>query len=123
MKLYLAGPMRLKPAYNAFAFHDTATELRQHGYDVVTPIEIDNRVDPTFDHQIHKATPKQVKMFQHASLIELAKCDGVAMLPGWRESKGVQTELDLACAFRIPCGEVLVWLCLAKNRNVKSKGV
>ena len=118
MRLYLASPMRSRPAYNAFAFHDTATELRLHGYEVITPIEIDNRVDPTFDHRIHKATPEQVEKFQHACLVELAKCDGVALLSGWRESKGVQTELDLACAFQIPCGEVAVWLWVAR-RNVK----
>lgn len=119
MRLYLAGPMRSLPAYNAFAFHDAATELRQHGYEVITPIEIDNRVDPAFDHRIHIATPEQVKKFQHASLIELAKCDGVALLSGWRKSVGVQTELDLACAFQITCGEVALWLWLAKNRRAK----
>ena len=84
MKLYVAGPMRGMPQYNRAAFEANAYVLRQAGYDVVTPIEVDRRVDPAFDHAIHVATPKQIARFQAESMAELARCDGVALLPGWR---------------------------------------
>jgi hypothetical protein len=117
MKLYVAGPMRGKPQYNRAAFADAAAELRHAGYDVITPIEIDRRVDPWFDHATHVATPEQVARFQAESMAVLAKCDGLAMLPGWRGSAGTMQEIDLACSLRIPCGEVPVWLWVAKNRK------
>jgi nucleoside 2-deoxyribosyltransferase len=113
MKLYVAGPMRGMPQYNRAAFEANAYVLRQAGYDVVTPIEVDRRVDPAFDHAIHVATPKQIARFQAESMAELARCDGVALLPGWRGSVGTMQEIDLACSLRIPCGELPVWLWVA----------
>lgn len=117
MKLYIAGPMTGYPAHNADAFHVAVVTLRAAGYQVVTPIEVDRRVDPTFLHRTDTATPEQVARFQAASMCELATCDGVAMIPGWRESRGTQQELDLACSLCIPCGEVAVWVWVAKNRR------
>ena len=46
VKLYLAGPMSNKQHYNADRFALAASILRSYGYAVVTPIEIDRRVDP-----------------------------------------------------------------------------
>ena len=113
MRLYLAGPMTNKPHYNADRFALAASILRSYGYAVVTPIEIDKRVDPTFDHYAHRATAEQIARFQAASMAEMATCDGVALLPGWRDSEGTVREVDMAMRLKIQCAEIPAWIGLA----------
>jgi hypothetical protein len=110
VKLYVAGPMRLRPAYNAPAFAAAAASLRQAGYEVITPIETDQRVDPTFDHYRHTATPEQIAQFQVESSLAMAGCDGVALLPGWEASKGTAAELDLARRWGMEVREAGEWV-------------
>jgi hypothetical protein len=113
VKLYLAGAMRGKPAYNAAAFGIEAIRLRSAGYRVVTPIEIDRRVCPTFCHYCHVATAEQVAQFQAASMAELATCDGVALLDGWEASAGTAQEIALARSLRLTVGTVDEWMAVA----------
>jgi len=113
VKLYLAGPMRTKPAYNAAAFGVEAMRLRAAGYRVRTPIEIDREVDPTFCHYCHVATAEQVARFQAASMTELATCDGVALLDGWETSAGTAEEIALARSLRLDVRTVDEWIAEA----------
>ena len=41
--------------------------------------------------------------------------DGVAMLPGWEDSKGARIEHDLAAELGIPCKTVDEWIEEARN--------
>ena len=120
MRLYLAGPMTNKPHYNADRFALAASILRSYGYAVVTPIEIDRRVDPTFDHYAHRAAAEQIARFQAASMAEMATCDGVALLPGWRDSKGTMREVDMAMRLKIQCAEIPAWIRRVKGKTVSA---
>lgn len=42
-RVYLAGPMSGKPSYNAFAFTEARTHLRNDGWSVYCPSEADRR--------------------------------------------------------------------------------
>lgn len=108
MKVYLAGPMRGIPKFNFPAFHKAAKKLRKQGYTVFNPAEKDTERHGT---DIGKDNPtgdeaKAVK--DHGFNLRVAlgddlewickHADAVALLPGWRKSKGAKAEKATANA-------------------------
>ena len=86
VKVYLAGPMTGLPDFNMPAFHAAADRLRHNGWDVVNPAEhFDGRTDLPRD------------MYLRADLAELVKCNAIAFLPGWQDSRGATMEYFVAC--------------------------
>lgn len=111
MKVYVAGPMTGIPQFNYPAFVDLANALRQRGYDVVSPAELD---DPS-DKAAALASPDGA-MLQYsegtgktwgdflARDVKLLADDGieaVVVLPGWEQSRGARLETFVANAL---CG-------------------
>lgn len=99
--LYLAGPMRGIPFYNAPAFDNAAKALRKRGYTIVSPADLDRDeydVDfslcPTGTEDPALLPPLPTLLLR--DLWELSKCDGIALLPGYEKSKGAMTELAFA---------------------------
>lgn len=43
-------------------------------------------------------------------LVKLVECDGVATLPGWKDSKGASLEVHVARELGMPVGAVWAWL-------------
>ncbi|AQG98323.1 hypothetical protein A9R05_05420 [Burkholderia sp. KK1] len=83
-RVYLAGPMSGYPELNFPAFHAEAARLRALGFDVVNPAEIDVGPNPDW------------LTAMRADIRELVTCDGIALLPGWEQSRGAQVEHTLA---------------------------
>lgn len=83
MRVYLSGPMAGLPEHNFPAFHAHAKKLREAGYDVVNPAEIDN-------------AGKTWEGCLRADLREMCTCDAIALMPGWETSKGANLELHVA---------------------------
>lgn len=98
MKLYLAGPMSGIKDFNFPAFHAAATVLRGLGHSVWSPAERDEAegFNPTTD----KAQP--LRHYMRFDLPAVLDCDAVAVLPGWRKSKGAQLEVHVATQCSIP---------------------
>jgi hypothetical protein len=84
MKLYIAGPMSGYAELNFPAFHAEAARLRALGYEIVNPAEIDIGPDPDW------------LSCMRADIRELVTCDGIALLPGWDQSRGATVEHTLA---------------------------
>lgn len=84
MRTYLAGPMTGHPELNFPLFHAEAKRLRDCGHDVVNPAEIN--VDPA----------KGWTECMRADIAELVKCEAIAMLPGWQQSRGASLEHHIA---------------------------
>ncbi|WP_250489965.1 DUF4406 domain-containing protein [Caballeronia sp. INML2] len=84
MKLYIAGPMSNLPELNFPAFHAEAARLRAMGFEIVNPAEIDVGPNPDW------------LTAMRADIRELVTCDGIALLPGWEQSKGANVEHTLA---------------------------
>ncbi|WP_250865650.1 DUF4406 domain-containing protein [Caballeronia sp. INSB1] len=84
MKLYVAGPMSGFPELNFPAFHAEAARLRVLGFEIVNPAEIN--ADPTAGWLD----------CMRADIKQLVDCDGIALLPGWEQSKGATVEHALA---------------------------
>lgn len=94
-RVYIAGPMRGVPLFNFPAFDEATAHARSLGLDAVSPAEMDRErgVDP--------ARPETFTKFDYRDALardvaELFKCDAIALLPGWRASKGANLELAVA---------------------------
>ena len=90
-KVYLAGPMSGLPDNNYPAFNAEAARLRALGYFVENPAE---------------NTPPECGSWQgwmRLSIRQMLTCDIVALLPGWRNSRGASIEYNLAQKLCIEC--------------------
>jgi hypothetical protein len=88
MKLYLSGPMTGIPEFNFPAFHKAAASLRASGYEVVNPAELDAA----------DTTPMAWEDYLRRDLRVLLDCQGIALLPGWENSRGAKLESTVALA-------------------------
>lgn len=84
MKLYLAGPMSNIPELNFPLFHAETARLRGLGYQIVNPAEVN--ADPTAGWLA----------CMRDDIEQLVRCDGVATLHGWENSRGAKIERNLA---------------------------
>ena len=108
MKIYLAGPMRGKPEFNFPAFFRVTARLREAGHEVFNPAEKDNEKHGTDISKGNQEGRVDVAASQHGfSLREAlgadlawicAEAEAVALLPGWRNSKGATAEYATAVA-------------------------
>lgn len=106
-RVYIAGPMSGLPQFNLPAFDEAAAQLRDEGYDVVSPAEMD---DPTIraislaspDGNIntlesHGETWAQF-LARDVALVAGGEFHALFVLPGWERSRGARLETFLARA-------------------------
>lgn len=109
-KIYIAGPMSGLPALNYPAFHAKAIELRAAGHHVENPAE---NPEPHCGSWLG---------YMRMALVQIARCDAVVMLPGWKKSRGARIEHQLASSLGLEviedrpapedfgaCGNVGMW--------------
>ena len=84
VRLYLAGPMSGIEALNFPAFNAAAAALRDRGFLIDNPAEI--CPDPA----------TQWRDCMRADIKVLVDCDGIALLPGWENSRGATLERTIA---------------------------
>jgi hypothetical protein len=87
-KLYLSGPMTGISQFNFPAFNRAAQSLRASGYEVVNPAEMDEA----------DATPQTWEQYLRRDIRVLLDCEGIALLPGWENSRGAKLEARIALA-------------------------
>lgn len=97
--IYIAGPMSGLPGNNYPAFRKAASELRAAGYRVLNPAE--NRTPDT---------GTSWEDWLRVSLRQVTHADGVALLPGWENSRGADLEWDVAIRLNIIAMPVEHWL-------------
>jgi hypothetical protein len=83
MIIYISGPMSGIPDLNFPAFAAAASRLRNIGYTVINPAEIEQPV-------------KEWSACMREDIKQLMLADAVAVLPGWALSKGATIEVNLA---------------------------
>lgn len=121
MKIYLAGPMRGYPQFNFPEFDKAASALRASGHEVFSPAEHDRT---TYGASMEVSNQEgseekaavdygfDIRKAMEADLTWICRnADAVALLPGWKKSRGATAEQACAIAINIK----VVYLDPAKN--------
>lgn len=90
-RLYICGPMTGYCQDNYPAFNAEATRLRALGYHVENPAENEKPKCGTWEGYLRN------------SVQQMLRCDYVALLPGWPDSKGAVLERSLATRLGMRC--------------------
>lgn len=96
MRIYVCGPVSDVPRLNRPAFERAAYKLEAAGH---TPIVPHWFVPPDAEWQAA----------MRRSIETLVKCDAVALLDGWQESKGARIECRLAKELGMQAATVDLW--------------
>lgn len=108
-RVYVAGPMSGYKNWNFEAFDAAAADLRQRGYEVINPVDLDRDVgfDPATSSPEDFDLPAAIRRDVEA----LVTCQAIVMLPGHENSKGATAERHVAQWVGI---DVLVYPSLVK---------
>lgn len=109
MRVYIAGPMTGLPLFNFPAFDYARDQWRDAGWEVVSPADLTRTLwrerfeaefDPASTDPAISAGGDIYRDFLREDLREIVTCDAIALLPGWRASRGVAVELTVARAMK-----------------------
>lgn len=96
MIIYIAGPMRGYPKFNFPAFDKAAEVLREMGYGVISPAELDR--DAGFNEDNERLPVGFLQQAMRRDIQALLEADAIMLLPDWEKSEGVAIELAVARA-------------------------
>jgi hypothetical protein len=98
IKYYLAGPMSGIPQFNFPMFFRVGKRLREMGYDIVSPAEIDCKEDGDAALKSKDGDPKEASrswgdfLARDVKLLADGGITGIIFLPGWETSSGAKLE-------------------------------
>lgn len=95
--LYCSGPMSGIEGHNFPAFDAAAAVLRKTGFVVINPADRGIVYGWSWEDYLRH------------DLRDLLACEGVAVLPGWEDSRGASLEVHVARALSIPVKPVEEW--------------
>lgn len=100
MKLYVAGPMSSigPPTWNFPLFNRVAAELSDAGYAVINPADKGVIDGWTWSDYLRE------------DIRALVDCQGVAVLDGYRESKGAMLEIHVATELGMEVRHWTLWI-------------
>ena len=93
-KVYISGPMSGLPDHNYPAFAKAARELREAGYEVVNPAELDRPGEITWEDHMR------------VDIAAMMDCTAICILPGSDASKGAMLERMIASKLGFYAGTV-----------------
>jgi len=90
-RYYISGPMTGIRNFNYRGFYEVADDLRQFGFDVASPSEIDFK---SLGETYRGSLSSHVYLEQGLEL--LSKCDHIVMFGRWKRSFGATVEVETA---------------------------
>jgi|SRR6185437_7211526 len=110
-RVYIAGPMTGIPKFNIPAFDEAARDLRERGYTVFSPAELDNQETRAAALASDDGAPGSGTtngetwgdfLARDVKLIADEGIEGIVCLEGWERSKGARLETYVASLSGIP---------------------
>jgi hypothetical protein len=97
MVIYLSGPMSGKPDYNRAAFNAAASRLRNDGHKVFNPAEFKGNIWWKWSDFVAYDVAVMIQGYS-SEFNGKPECpfDCLALLDGWRDSKGARLEYIVA---------------------------
>lgn len=97
MRVYLAGPMSSMPQMNFPAFYTAAVRLRELGWDVVSPAELDDEQDAAIAlrSETHPTKTWGDFLARDVKIIADGGIEGIVFLPRWWQSRGARLEATI----------------------------
>lgn len=95
-RIYISGPMTgIEPREYRRRFREAETILRRHGYGCINPCRVWPCRFPWLYRLMNALLGKRLAyavVLCYDLLLLMTRADGIAMLPGWRASRGAQIE-------------------------------
>lgn len=105
IRVYLAGPMSGRPAFNRRGFEEAAYAARMRGFEPINPHEVDPSHDgpcPLGPTMVYRGQEHPYGCWLKAALRLMLTCEAVLMLPLWHMSTGATLEHQVAQACSMP---------------------
>lgn len=130
--LYVAGPMTGIKDYNYPHFREVGDALRDCGYTVLNPVEVDamhlaerSMVDSSFRHvcaDCDEGRKHEWHWYMRRTLKMMLEADGVALLRGWERSRGAKVEVEVAKALGMPHHAWQNWVLRVREQDTEKPG-
>jgi len=95
-KIYLSGPMTgIEPREYRRRFREAETILRRHGYGCINPCRVWPCRFPWLYRLMNALLGKRLTyavILAYDLILLMTRADGIAMLPGWEQSRGARIE-------------------------------
>ena len=103
MRVYIAGPMRGRPQFNFPAFDAARDRLLAAGHEPLNQADRDRELLCPWvnagETHFNDDVMRWVKTYFHLDVRDVLRCDAVAVLPGWQDSRLGKAEIYLAIEF------------------------
>jgi hypothetical protein len=97
-RIYCSGPMTGHPNNNYEAFDRNTKFLRDSGWDVISPAEMDAELGVDPNQPFSEEQYLNVIKHDYAALLT---CDAIAFMPGFEKSRGAKLESDFANVLKL----------------------
>ena len=95
-RIYISGPMTgIEPREYRRRFREAEAILRRHGYGCINPCRVWPCRFPWLYRLMNALLGKRLTyavILAYDLLLLMTRADGIAMLPGWEQSRGAQIE-------------------------------
>ena len=95
-RIYISGPMTgIEPREYRRRFREAETILRRHGYGCINPCRVWPCRFPWLYRLMNALLGKRLTyavILAYDLILLMTRADGIAMLPGWRASRGANIE-------------------------------
>lgn len=95
--VYISGPITKNPKGNARAFQEATDKIRELGFEVVSPSELDEEADLLTEElaKVNSGSKEWAQLLVR-DILHVTAVDALVVIDGWQASRGAKLEVLLA---------------------------